>query len=275
MGCGSAKSGDATISESNQAIYSSVCWADLKSTYNTTYFPIMSTKCINCHGAGHGSSDIDISMSAFLEKGTSLINTQATRNHGGNSLNVEEISAEINLFQVEWGSSESEYNKCLVREGLSTTGAGDNVVRINSKDITSRLKYDKNIGVWSLITWDLDTEVPDSMKNQVHAYFTAEVKYYNLVTSSGTGTYGILISNPSITLKSTQSTLRVKNMHIFIGDTESSNTTYAYIDKTAASAAITNLAPKSAAALVVYDDDDNPDSVEPPVISLGFKFSTD
>jgi hypothetical protein len=271
VSCGGGKSGTAELSESDQAILSSVCWTDLKSIYAQTYHPIMSSKCIDCHSTGHGSKDIDTSLSAFLDKGASTIDFKATHNHGGNSVDVALVSSQISAFKVNWTAGESSFKKCLAEEGISGGEISSNKVTLNEKLITSDLKSALALNIWHVQSWDLDTDVPDSLKNQYHAYFMVEVKYYQL----GASTYGVLINNPTIALKTNQSVLRSKDLRIFIGGQEMSNTTYLNMDKTVSSSAPTNLAPGYSAALVVYDDDGDPLSAEPPVISLGFQFSTD
>jgi hypothetical protein len=253
----------------NQDIESTVCWSDLKTIYASTYHPLLSGRCVDCHSSAHGSKDLGTSFAAFMSKGVSLIDSRATHNHGGNSVNVAQMQIDINNIKPQWTSAEDNYNQCLIEYGFTPGGAiSGSLLELNSQNITSNLQSAFTQGIWYIVQWDLDTDVPDVAKGKYHALFTVKAHYYFL----GGSIFGIELKDPTITLKELGTSFHVKNIKVKIGDQVMSNTTYMNVDETVMSIVPTNLAPGFSSALVVFDDD--ADSTNQPSTILGIQFTT-
>lgn len=223
------------------------CEANLLSVYQRTWHPVLSTSCNSCHGSAHGSTDLHVSYSAFMAKGTSLISYKGSNPHGGNTVN---ISSEISNFSGTWSSAQSAYMSCLSSAPLNGAGnlAGAQIAVVG-KAIPGIETTIANQNNWRPVSWDMETEVPASFAGQFPAIFSIEARY-SLYSGS---VVGLEFRNPRMRLKTaTTAPIQVNALNLKIDNMNISNvTTYANINAFVNSTTNVDLAPGASTALAV------------------------
>ena len=229
------------------------CDADLLATYSATWYPALSTNCNSCHGSAHGSTDLSVSYSAFMTKGTSLISYKASNPHGGNNVN---LSNQISSFSGRWSSAQAAYMSCL--SSNPTSGGGNPTgaqIALNAKAIAGVNQTIANQNNWRTVTWDLETEVPSSYMGQFAAIFTVEARYS---LYSGTPV-GFEFRNPRMRLKTaTTPAIQVNAINLRIDNNPIPNvTTYTGVSAIISSTTATDVAPGASTALAIANVNDN------------------
>ncbi len=229
------------------------CDADLLATYSATWYPALSTNCNSCHGSAHGSTDLSVSYSAFMTKGTSLISYKASNPHGGNNVN---LSNQISSFSGRWSSAQAAYMSCL--SSNPTSGEGNPTgaqIALNAKAIAGVNQTIANQNNWRTVTWDLETEVPSSYRGQFAAIFTVEARY-SLYSGAAVG---FEFRNPRMRLKTASTpAIQVNAINLRIDYNLIPNvTTYTGVSALISTTAATDVAPGASTALAIANVNDN------------------
>lgn len=227
------------------------CDAILMDAYAKTWFPVLSTNCNSCHGGAHGSTDLNISYSAFMAKGTNLITYQGSNPHGGNNVN---ISQQISGFSVAWSTAQGDYTTCLASTSVpendtdGTTATGSDVETIG-KVIPMVSATIKEPTKWKTVSWDLETDVNQKNIGKLPAVFSIEARY---ALNSGSPV-GFEFRNPRMRLKTGSSpVIQVNALDVKVDGTWVSDmTTYTAINTLVDSIYDIDLAPGSSTALTI------------------------
>lgn len=238
-----------------------VCESQLKQVYGKTYFPILNQSCNNCHSNGHGSRNLGISFSSFMQKGESLIEYKATHPHGDNGIN---LTNEIAALKPEWNSGQEIYLSCLA----SNTG-GSGRLRVDAKAVpniqqtirtnptTGLLENTTGTNSWKAVEWDIEAEVPMAARGQFQAFLKAEARF---AIQSGQ-VIGFEIRNPLMRLKTAGvagKNIEVNGLNLFLDNELQFNvTTYIGISKVVTATTETPLAPGAAYAMAWYPEAQN------------------
>lgn len=224
----------------------SICDVELKSSFQKTYHPFLLNNCAACHSSAHASSNVDLAYRAFMERGTTLIDYQATHAHGGNSLSATDTQPQIDAFKPQWVQAQNQYLDCLVKNSGSAVGAK---FALAGKPIPNLMNTANNT-TWIPVEWDLESQAASPAANgQFKAFFKAEAR---LQVVSGVPS-GIIFRNPSLRLKSGSQNIEVKALTIMIdGDTQNLVTTYSTIAAIVNSTSDTVLVSNSSSALAYY-----------------------
>jgi mono/diheme cytochrome c family protein len=239
--------GFTTATHENQVslIASSTAQCDslLKQTYQTTYFPLLSTSCNACHSNSQGSTNLDLSFATFNLKGKTLIDRQASAPHSGNNLS---LGPQIASLQSSWSHGLMAQQNCLATLSSQAFGSLFLIAKpIPGIDATINAP-DKFI----TLEWDLDSEVLNSQKNLYHMIFKIDVRYaiYN------SAPVGFEFHNPSLRLKTAGSEARqITGLHLNLdGYIQNGLTTYQDASVPVASTSDTALFPNAADAIIAY-----------------------
>ncbi len=249
-----------------------VCESQLKSYFERTYFPLLSTNCNNCHSSSHGSKNLNSSFSSFMSKGESLIEYKATHPHGDNGVN---LTTEIAALKPEWNAGQEEYLVCLA----SNTGDGSGRLRVDGKAVPAiqqTIRVDSTTGLvenvtgnnaWKPVEWDIEADVPVASRGQFQALLKAEARF---AVSSGE-VVGFEVRNPTMRLKNASTGnnhIRVDGMNLFLDDQLQFNvTTYTGVSKVVDKTTEVQIAAGSAYAMAWF-----PEAVS--TTSLAFEFSS-
>jgi hypothetical protein len=248
-GCG--ETGFNAVYMSDMASISGVksqCDAQLMQVYSKTYFPLLSTNCNRCHSDAHGSTNISVSFQAFMLKGKSLIDYQATHPHGDNGVN---LTSQIAAIQSDWSAGQSAYTTCLASapmDGGSGGSASD--VRLADKVITGITDTIAKNGTFKTISWDVSMETANaSQQGMVNAVLTLDVRY----ALQGTVPVGLEFKNPRMHLKAAGDPVVVSGLSLYLDKAFQDRVTiYTTVSATVSSTTDVQLAPGFANALVYY-----------------------
>lgn len=224
------------------------CDAQLMQTYSTTYFPLLSTNCNQCHSASQGSTDLSTSFAVFMQKGTTLMNYQAEHPHGDNGL---DLTTQITAITPAWNTAQSAYATCLATDpdqgGGDSGGGNGGVVAVKTigqvaPNIISTASPTNTKFV--TVVWDLSTQVVNSNTAQ-QAVFSIDVKYsYNSGVLAG-----LEFHNPRMHLKTAGGTpINVEGLQIYLdGTLQNSVTTWTTSAATVSTTTDTSLSPNGTA----------------------------
>jgi len=226
------------------------CAEELKQIYANTYFPMLSVSCNRCHSNAHGSTDLDTSFQAFMAKGVTLIDYQATHPHADNGV---DLTTSISAVKNTWNQGQQNYVTCQSQAPVlpPTDGLAGGALRLKTTGKIIPMVQDtlQNQNSWKTIQWDLDTEVIAGQQGQVGATLKVQARY---ALSSGQ-IVGFEFRNPSMRLKSLGKTWQVSGMNIYLNDQFQDNmTTYSSILAQVDQPTDTALAPGFANALDVF-----------------------
>ena len=223
----------------------------LKTTYLSTYFPLLSdvNNCNRCHGSAQGSTDPSIAFAAFNLKGKSLIDYQSTHMHQGDNL---DLTPQIESLQPAWSRGQLNYQTCLSPPtGTPNPPPTGNRVQLSMKTVANIDRSLTAPGTWLPVSWDLDIDVPTADQNTFHAVFTVQARFalYNGQP------VGFEFMNPTVQLKSGQSSpITISDAQIVIAGVPQTNvTTYLGLSATATSVTPAQLAPHAANGLAAYN----------------------
>lgn len=248
-GCG--ETGFNSVYMSDLASISGVksqCDAQLMQVYSTTYFPLLSTNCNRCHSDAHGSTDLATSFQAFMQKGQSLIDYQATHPHGDNGVN---LTTQIAAVQAPWAAGQANYATCLASNPDPGGGSGSTSdVRTLDKVIPGIDATLTQNGTFKTISWDVSTEVFNAnQKGLLNAVLTLDVRY----ALQGTVAVGLEFKNPRMHLKAAGATIEVTGLNLYLDKVLQDRVTiYSTIDAMVNSTTDIILAPGFANSLVYY-----------------------
>lgn len=213
--------------------------------YSTSYHPVLSNSCYECHSNAHGSKDVRLSFNAFRAKGKTLIDYQATHPHGDNGLN---ISDQIAAIQPQWQIAEENYATCLAQNpgeseesGLPFLVTGKALAGINQS--------------FREFSWNLETETGadraiESRAGEIKATFRIEARLYEYEGKI----VGFEFQNPSLQLASGQAPVQLDGIKFILDDKfQDFANTYSTVSVNVSGTAKTPLAPDSGRALVIFD----------------------
>jgi len=219
------------------------CDGVLMQAYSNTYYPILSVACNQCHSTGHGSTDMETSFNGFMSKGVTLIDYKATHPHGDNGL---DLTNQINSLKGDWNKGQSDYMTCLSSTGTTAPSVSGGAVKLNGKTIPMIADTIKNQNNWKTVTWDLDTDVPDSVKGKLNSTLSIQVRY----ALQGTAVAGFEFRNPMMALKTTKNYVAMAGLNVYTDDVYQSNvTTYITVSSKITSTTAVALAPGVSIAL--------------------------
>lgn len=227
-----------SLSSSSVALMK-LCETELVADFGATYHPLLKSSCNNCHSNAHGSNDVRLSFNAFRQKGQALIDYQATRPHGGNSIN---LSNEIAAVQQPWTAAMTKYNTCLSEnpDEQANSGVPFNLSEKALTGITNSFRE---------FSWDLYVDSGDRA-GQVRATFRIEARLYNYQNA----VVGFEFRNPSLQLAAGQTAVEIDGLRFTVaGQLQDAVTTYARISADVSGTSKTMLAEGLGTALVYRD----------------------
>jgi hypothetical protein len=224
----------------------SQCDAQLMQVYSKTYFPLLSTNCNRCHSTAHGSTDLNTSFQAFMQKGVTLIDYQATHPHGDNGIN---LTSQIAAIKNDWNAGQTNYMSCLASDpGDGSQASGS--LRLADKVIPNIESTRTNNNTFRTIQWDVATEASsDGQKGMFAAVLTLDVRY---ALQNGVPV-GLEFKNPRMHLKQAGDPITVSGLSLYLDKVfQDKVTIYNTLNATVSSTTDVQLAPGFANALVYY-----------------------
>lgn len=240
-----------------------ICADDLKATFSRTYYPFLRSNCSSCHQHenSHASADFTTAFSAFMSKGTEVIDTRATNPHGDNGLDSPTMRSQINAFKSDWINGETRYENCIAGESFDPTKAM--TLRLADRFMDNIESTRTANDVWTKMSWDLSTEpVLTSAQGLLKGSFTIEVRY---LMNNGV-VEGLLFRNPTISLLAGQDSVKLSGIGVRLnGNSNPYFSTYRTLDQTVPVGPSTlALAPNSNPAMA-------PDSSASSVMRVGIE----
>jgi mono/diheme cytochrome c family protein len=243
IGCGQpTHNGEGALSS-----LAAACDASLKAAYQRTYYPFLSSTCVACHSGAQGSANVTTSYNAFMERGSSLIDYQATHAHGGNNLNPAVTQPIIDGFKPAWVAAQTQYLQCQVQAG---GGAGGTKFITVDKAIPNLMNTVNNANSWVPVEFDLESESKVAAGNGAFkAIFRIEARV-QVVNGQNKG---VNFRNPSLRLKTGSQNVEIKTLSIEIdGNDQNLVTTYADVNTIVNQTTNTPLISNSGAAFAYY-----------------------
>lgn len=226
----------------------SQCDAQLMQVYSKTYFPLLSTNCNRCHSNAHGSTDLSVSFQAFMQKGVTLIDYQATHPHGDNGIN---LTSQIAAIKNDWNAGQTNYMTCLASDPGNGGGSQtDGSLRLTDKAIARIEDTRTNNNTFKTVQWDVETEISNAdQKGMFPAVLTLDVRY---ALQNGTPV-GLEFKNPRMHLKRTGTPITISGMSLYLDKVfQDKVTIYNTVNATVSTTSDVQLAPGFANALVYY-----------------------
>lgn len=210
-----------------------LCESRLKQTYASTYHSFFRSNCTVCHQhtSSHASPDLNVSFSAFRDKGQSTLDARMNAPHGPGYTPPGDAPAQIASIRNAWLQAERSYESCLEETGGTTMNAGD--IDLVEKAITNlnntRNGNGNNNASFVPVSWNVSTEtVRGGDQGKLSATLRIEVGLLITQTPrSGAPIEGLIFRNPTLTLSGVSDYVTIGELAISIDGQEMTQmTTY-------------------------------------------------
>ncbi|MES3037787.1 MAG: hypothetical protein V4736_07765 [Bdellovibrionota bacterium] len=224
----------------------STCEKALPELYRTTYYPLLTGKCISCHTNGpgigkFGHPDLTTSYNAFRSIGRTKIDNQAVNAAHNPPYTGAVNQTAINNFKTVWTQAEADVKDCEIKSGFSE-------FPVITKQMTDPkiVANASNQSLWVKLIWDMDLN-PNPVALRIPLIVTIEAR----VAVIGGIQRGYEFRNPTAKLKSGAPVVIDGISVIMNGYYQTDMTVYEKINFLVNSTTEMNMAPGYAYGLVV------------------------
>lgn len=210
-----------------------LCESRLKQTYAGTYHTFFRSNCTSCHQhtSSHASSDLNVSFSAFRDKGQTTLETRMNSPHGGGYTPPAGAPAQIASIRNTWLQAERTYETCVEESGGHVFNAGS--IDLIDKTVpnlnNTRGGNGSNNASFVPLSWNVSTE---TLRNADQGKLSATLRVdVGLLISqtprSGAPIEGLIFRNPTLTLNGVSEYVSIGELAISIDGQEMAQiTTY-------------------------------------------------
>lgn len=210
-----------------------LCENRLKQTYASGYHSFFRSNCTTCHQhtSSHASPDLDVSFSAFKDKGQTTLEVRMNTPHGPGYAPPADASAQIAALRTAWTTANRTYQSCVAESGGLVTSAGDidlmEKTPVNLQN--TRNGNGTNTASFVQVSWNANTE---TLRGGDQGKLTATIRIdvgllINGTPRSGAPIEGLVFRNPTMILNGISEYVSMDELAITIDGQEMSQmTTY-------------------------------------------------